>query len=70
MAGLAVLDSASPTMLACMLGTLHGYSIIILLIRLNPEVKFAVFHPSHAIRAYKAPTNEDIFSTQYAVRSK
>ena len=26
-------------------------------------------HPSHAIRAYTAPTNEDIFSTQYAVRS-
>ena len=25
-------------------------------------------HPSHAIRAYTAPTNEDIFSTQYAVR--
>ena len=26
-------------------------------------------HPSHAIRAYTAATNEDIFSTQYAVRS-
>ena len=27
-------------------------------------------HPSHAIRAYTAPTNEDIFSTQYAVRGQ
>ena len=27
-------------------------------------------HPSRAIRAYTAPTNEDIFSTQYAVSSK
>ena len=26
-------------------------------------------HPSRAIRAYTAATNEDIFSTQYAVRS-
>ena len=25
-------------------------------------------HPSHAIRAYTAATNEDIFSPQYAVR--
>ena len=25
-------------------------------------------HPSRAIRAYTAPTNKDIFSTQYAVR--
>ena len=27
-------------------------------------------HPSHAIRAYTEPTNEDIFSTQYAVRKE
>ena len=25
-------------------------------------------HPSRAIRAYTAPTNEDVFSSQYAVR--
>ena len=36
----------------------------------DPKGTEAHAHPSHAIRAYTAPTNEDIFSTLYAVRAR
>ena len=45
--------------------------IVVYLDRTGYVVTSSSIFPSHAIRirAYTAPTNEDIFSTQYAARS-